>query len=171
MSRDAVGGSDAGPDHDDPGRRTGDAGLGHDAAGAGHAGNAGRQGRFARPGGLRVLGRRLHGGGPATGRAGLACPDCGLTLSDDVAARLGFCARCQDFTGMCGAGRKILCPDMMTMTTWHTPCVSLGAVAWVITQGQTKRVTMLCGSHDAEVRAGRLPWITNAVPLAIYSDS
>jgi hypothetical protein len=95
----------------------------------------------------------------------MVCPVCGLPIRDTDAARLGFCDRCHDFTGMCGAGRKIICPDMMTMTTWHTPCTQLGAVAWEITQGDSARAALLCGQHDAEVRSGATPWMTFAAPL------
>lgn len=94
------------------------------------------------------------------------CPDCGLATHDPTAARLGFCARCSDFTGMCGAGRKIVCPDMMTVTSWHTPCTNLGAVAWQISQGAIARVAMICPEHDGQLRAGNMAWIRGAVPLA-----
>ena len=67
---------------------------------------------------------------------------------------------------MCGAGRKIVCPDMMTVTSWHTPCTNLGAVAWQISQGAIVRVTVLCQDHDNQLRAGNAPWIRSAVPLA-----
>jgi hypothetical protein len=66
---------------------------------------------------------------------------------------------------MCGAGRKIICPDMMTLTTWHTPCTNLGVVAWQITQADGARITLLCETHDAEVRLGATPWMNSAVPL------
>jgi hypothetical protein len=67
---------------------------------------------------------------------------------------------------MCGAGRKIVCPDMMTVTSWHTPCTNLGAVAWQISQGAIARVSMICPEHDGQLRAGNLAWIRSAVPLA-----
>jgi hypothetical protein len=67
---------------------------------------------------------------------------------------------------MCGAGRKIVCPDVMTVTSWHTPCTSLGAVAWQISQGAIVRVAMICPEHDRELRAGNLAWIRSATPLA-----
>jgi hypothetical protein len=94
------------------------------------------------------------------------CPVCGLRIRDLVAAQLGFCDRCREFTGMCGAGRSIICPDMMTRTTWHTPCTELGAVAWEITQIQGRCKTVLCRVHDAQVRFGGTPWIVAAVPLS-----
>jgi len=124
--------------------------------------------------------------GPEGGRSGLlrrrrdapsrpylvaGCPACGLRTRDLVAARLGFCDRCREFTGMCGAGRRIICPDMMTRTTWHIPCTQLGTVAWEITQVQGRCTTVLCRVHDAQVRFGVTPWIMAAVPLAKQSSS
>jgi hypothetical protein len=99
------------------------------------------------------------------GASSWTCPDCGLATHDQVAIRLGFCNRCSDFTGMCGAGRKIICPDMMSVTAWHTPCTSLGSLAWQITQGTRRQVALLCPAHDAQLRAGRASWITEALPL------
>jgi hypothetical protein len=66
---------------------------------------------------------------------------------------------------MCGAGRRIVCPDMMSVTTWHTPCTSLGTTSWEITQGVSQLVALLCPLHDAALRTGRAPWISRAVPL------
>lgn len=93
------------------------------------------------------------------------CPDCGLSTQDQVAIRLGFCNRCNDFTGMCGAGRKIICPDMMTVTAWHTPCTSLGTLRWQITQGTRQQVALLCPKHDEQLKSGRASWISQAIPL------
>jgi hypothetical protein len=122
-----------------------------------------RQRHLLGRGGLLRRGRAAPG---ALSKAvGWACPDCGLATQDPVAARLGFCARCQDFTGMCGAGRKVICPDMMTMTSWHAPCTNLGVVPWQISQGMGLRSTMLCPDHDAELRAGHASWIRQAIPL------
>jgi hypothetical protein len=67
---------------------------------------------------------------------------------------------------MCGAGRKIVCPDVMTVTSWHTPCTNLGAVTWQISQGAIARVAVICPEHDGQLRAGSLPWIRSATPLA-----
>jgi len=93
------------------------------------------------------------------------CPSCGLRIRDQVAARLGFCDRCHEFTGMCGAGRRIVCPDVMTRTSWHTPCTELGTVAWEINLGQGLSRTMLCHVHDAQVRSGGTPWMMEAAPV------
>lgn len=102
---------------------------------------------------------------PGTG--GWSCPDCGLGTQDPVATRLGFCARCHEFTGMCAAGRKIACSDVMSMTTWHTPCTNLGASAWQISQGAQTRVALLCPQHDTEIRTGRASWLSKAIPLTV----
>jgi hypothetical protein len=94
-----------------------------------------------------------------------SCPSCGLTIRDKSAARLGFCDRCREFTGMCGAGRRVICPDVMTRTTWHSPCTELGAAAWEIDLGQGAARTVLCKEHDAQLRFGSTPWIVEAAPL------
>ena len=93
------------------------------------------------------------------------CPECSGPIKDRDAARFGFCDRCNDFTGMCGAGRRIVSPDVMRTTSWHTPCTQLGAVAWEITVEIDPRRTVLCEGHDAQMRSGRIPWIRLAVPM------
>jgi hypothetical protein len=119
----------------------------------------------ARPerGRLSMLRRRRDA--PARVASVDACPACGLRIRDPVAARLGFCDRCNEFTGMCGAGRRVICPDLMTRTTWHTPCTDLGAVTWEINQGQGFSRTVLCSVHDNQVRFGGTPWIVEAAPV------
>jgi|SRR5580698_2131650 hypothetical protein len=102
---------------------------------------------------------------PPPGTGAWSCPDCGLPIQDPVAARLGFCPGCHEFTGMCAAGRRIVCPDLMSVTTWHTPCTSLGALAWQLCEGTTSRVTLLCVQHDAEARAGRTSFLGHATTL------
>jgi hypothetical protein len=96
---------------------------------------------------------------------GWTCLGCELPVTDVVAAGLGFCPRCQDFTGLCGAGRKLVCPDVMTWTTWHSPCTSRGAAAWQIADGPSSRVLLLCPVHDEQLRAGQAGWIRQAIPL------
>jgi len=66
---------------------------------------------------------------------------------------------------MCGAGRKVVSPDMMTVTSWHTPCTHLGVTAWRISQRGIVRTTLLCAEHDAQLRAGDATWIRDAVPV------
>jgi hypothetical protein len=93
------------------------------------------------------------------------CVGCGLAVNDAVAAGLGFCPRCQDFTGLCGAGRTLLSPDVMGRSSWHTPCTSRGVAAWQVGSGDSARVLLLCQVHDDQVRAGKEAWIGQAVPL------
>jgi hypothetical protein len=66
---------------------------------------------------------------------------------------------------MCAAGRKLVSPDMMTVTSWHTPCTSLGVTAWQISYRGSLRTTLLCAEHDAQIRAGDATWIRHAVPV------
>ena len=66
---------------------------------------------------------------------------------------------------MCGAGRKIVSPDMMTLTSWHTPCTNRGAMPWEFSYDGTPRRALLCPEHDSQVRAGAAPWIGDAIPL------
>jgi hypothetical protein len=105
--------------------------------------------------------RRPGQGAPALCRS---CPDCGRSIRDRDAARLGFCDTCQEFTGMCGAGRKIICPDVLTITSWHSPCTRLGATAWEITLASGRCRALLCDAHDVQLKSGRLPWVKLAVP-------
>jgi len=131
-------------------------------------GNAGPGSHAASPGGLgrgRLGMRRRRREEPSRITSVDACPACGLRIKDPIASRLGFCDRCQEFTGMCGAGRRVICPDVMTRTSWHTPCTELGSVAWEINQGQGFSRTMLCSVHDNQVRFGSTPWIVDAAPL------
>lgn len=115
------------------------------------------------PGRLGLLRRRRDV--PAQVTSVDACPVCGLRIRDPIAARLGFCDRCNEFTGMCGAGRRILCPDVMTRTSWHSPCTELGQVIWEIDQGDGFARTVLCQVHDSQVRGGGTPWIVDAAPV------
>jgi hypothetical protein len=121
---------------------------------------------FREPGRTSLLRRARLRSVLRSDTGGWSCPDCGLPTHDAVATRLGFCARCHEFTGMCAAGRKIVFPDVMSMTTWHMPCTNLGASAWQISQGSISHVGLLCPQHDAEVRAGRTSWLSEAIALA-----
>ena len=66
---------------------------------------------------------------------------------------------------MCGAGRKLVSPDMMTVTSWHMPCTNLGVTAWRISHRGSLRTTLLCPEHDAQLRAGDATWIHDAIPV------
>jgi hypothetical protein len=66
---------------------------------------------------------------------------------------------------MCAAGRRIVCPDVITMTAWHSPCTNLGTVRWQVAAAGGARAVVLCLDHDAQLRSGAVPWVRNAVPL------
>lgn len=66
---------------------------------------------------------------------------------------------------MCGAGRKIVSADMMTLTSWHTPCTNPGAMPWEFSRDGAGFRALLCAEHDSQVRTGEAPWIGDAVPL------
>jgi predicted RNA-binding Zn-ribbon protein involved in translation (DUF1610 family) len=102
---------------------------------------------------------------PAARLRKFSCPDCGLSVRDETAARLGFCSRCQEFTGMCGAGRRVICPDVMSVTSWHTPCTQLGVTAWQVTVSDGPCIALLCQAHDSEMRTRSMPWSIDAVPV------
>lgn len=103
--------------------------------------------------------------GSLTRLKSLPCPVCRSPAKDEAAARLGFCCRCAEFTGMCAAGRNIRSPEVTQITSWHVPCTTLGTAEWKITYPAGRFVVRLCGVHDAQLRNAPLPWITNAVPL------
>ena len=87
------------------------------------------------------------------------CPHCRLMIRDQVAISAGYCARCQDFTLMCAAGRGLVSPDVVTRTSWHWPCTSLGTARWQVTRANGPAVFLLCPEHDAELAAGHVSWI------------
>lgn len=137
---------------------------GRGRAGRGAHGGSGRQPQQGR----RAL--RLIGGRRDDPASAMTCPYCGLPSRDPVEARVGYCPRCRTFTGLCGAGRKVVCPDIVTNTSWHLPCTSIGAVAWEITLDKSPVVVLVCRVHDAQLRAGGATWIKHARRLAGAAD-
>lgn len=87
------------------------------------------------------------------------CPSCRLMIRDRVAITAGYCGRCQDFTLMCAAGRKLVSPDVTTRTSWHWPCTATGTATWQVTKARLPIVVLLCADHAAELAAGRVSWI------------
>jgi hypothetical protein len=87
------------------------------------------------------------------------CPHCRLMIRDQVAISAGYCARCQDFTLMCAAGRGLVNPDVTTRTSWHWPCTSTGTARWQVTRRGGPEAFLVCPEHDAELAAGHVAWI------------
>jgi len=112
------------------------------------------------------FGRRGRAAAIPPGTAGWRCPGCRLTVQDPVDLRFGFCGKCGDFTGMCGAGRRVVSPDVMSVTSWHLPCTRLGATSWQLTLDSGVVTALLCAEHDGQVRSGRASWIAAAAPVA-----
>jgi hypothetical protein len=100
----------------------------------------------------------------------LACPKCGISSRDPVEAQYGYCPKCKEFTGLCGAGRRIVCPDIMTQTSWHHPCTSIGVAAWELTVDTSRCVTLLCQDHDAQMTTAGTAWISHARRLTTATD-
>jgi hypothetical protein len=93
------------------------------------------------------------------------CPRCRLMIRDRVAIGAGYCARCQEFTLMCAAGRALISPDVTARTSWHWPCTSIGAARWQVTRGTGPAFYLLCPDHDAELAAGYVSWIEHPLFL------
>ena len=87
------------------------------------------------------------------------CPKCKLMIRDRVAITAGYCGRCQDFTLMCAAGRRLVSPDVTTRTSWHWPCTATGTATWQVAKAGVPMIVLLCAEHAEEVAAGRVSWI------------
>ena len=86
------------------------------------------------------------------------CLVCRTGSRDRTDEQLGYCPVCREFTGLCGAGRRIFRPDILNAPGWHSPCTVPGIVPWQITPpGQEMVNVLLCGKHDREAWAA--PWI------------
>jgi hypothetical protein len=100
---------------------------------------------------------------PLTGGPFVSCPQCMSAIRDRIAASAGYCARCQDFTLMCAAGRSLLSPDVMSRTGWHWPCTSAGITRWQVTNQNGVTTVLLCAAHGSELASGRVSWIVHPV--------
>jgi hypothetical protein len=98
------------------------------------------------------------------------CPQClGFCLSAS-----GWCAPCEAWTGLCGAGRSLenkspppyrgwkLWRWLLLPRSWMTPCPLAGAVGWELMQldGSQQRM-LLCEGHDDDLCRAVQPWIRN----------
>jgi hypothetical protein len=104
---------------------------------------------------------------PAAGVPSVRCPQCLTAIRDRIAVSAGYCARCQDFTLMCAAGRSLVSPDVMTRTGWHWPCTSAGITKWQVTNQNGVTIVLMCGVHGAELASGQVSWIVHPVFIGI----
>src|SRR5258707_7067251 len=92
-----------------------------------------------------------------------ACPRCKAVTRDPALARRGYCANCQEFTGLCGAASlavALLATGVVSMPGWPHPCTAAGTEIWQVTgaDGAATRV-LLCESHRDRLRRGATSWM------------
>jgi len=92
-------------------------------------------------------------------------------IRDRVAIGAGYCNRCQDFTLMCAAGRRLVSPDVTTRTSWHYPCTAIGTARWQVSRAGLPIMVLLCADHDAELAGGRVSWLENPTFLGAAQSS
>lgn len=86
------------------------------------------------------------------------CPRCGGRNTVDP-PELGFCRRCDDFTGLCAIGREVACPcPSITcrgahVARWHVTCPVPGAVSRTVA-GLT---VLVCGPHASQIDSAGAP--------------
>ena len=103
------------------------------------------------------------------------CPFCGYDVTDQDDAAYGWCRRCRDCTGMCGAGRRIVVidpssppvrrlyllpgrntgPRVTGPPRWDVPCLIRADDIWELTCDGVDRATeALCTVHGEQLRSG-----------------
>jgi len=99
--------------------------------------------------------------------AAFICPVCGTPTRSTRLAQLRFCGRCNDYTGLCAAGRALYYPRIFNPPGWRVGCAADGAVPWDVTLANGRKIrALLCGEHDRQ--ANDAPWINGrraCVPL------
>jgi hypothetical protein len=100
---------------------------------------------------------------PLAGAPPGTCPQCLTAIRDRIAVGAGYCDRCQDFTLMCAAGRRLVSPDVMSRSGWHWPCTSTGVTKWQVTHQNGVTIVLLCAAHGAELASGKVSWIVEPV--------
>ncbi len=87
------------------------------------------------------------------------CPRCGARNTDSIDIRAGNCSTCQDFTGLCAAGRFAVYPHILNAPSWHRACTIFGVVLWEVTVAGVPRRVLFCRDHDAQVRDRQAAWV------------
>ena len=80
------------------------------------------------------------------------CPECGRPSPHRTDAGIGYCPHCGEFTGLCGAGRRVwLTAGLVTYTgdaDWSHSCPRPGVARWQVTVPGGRVIdTLLCVPH------------------------
>jgi len=91
------------------------------------------------------------------------CPRCKAVTRDPALAKRGYCGKCHEFTGLCGAASlaaAIFATGVVSMPGWPHPCTTTGTESWQAT-GADGAVTgvLLCASHGDRLRRGATSWM------------
>jgi hypothetical protein len=86
------------------------------------------------------------------------CPDCLHVTKDYDLAGLGWCEFCSEYTGRCGAGRRLWVPGFVDGDGWQMPCTRPWTALWELARRDREPLLVrLCDEHGRDVRAGRSP--------------
>jgi hypothetical protein len=103
--------------------------------------------------------------------ASFTCPRCTAVTTDPALARRGYCGRCQQFTGLCGAAlvaAALLATGVVDMPAWPHPCTAAGTECWQVTGADDAAADiLLCASHADRLHRGARSWMqSRGVKLA-----
>src|SRR5258708_13602089 len=92
-----------------------------------------------------------------------ACPAWKGVRRDRAVAGRGYCANCQEFTGLCGAASlavALLATGVVSMPGWPHPCTAAGTEIWQVTGADGAATgVLLCESHGDRLRRGATSWM------------
>src|SRR5260221_11325152 len=101
-----------------------------------------------------------------------ACPRCKAVTRDPALARRGYCANCQEFTGLCGAASlavALLATGVVSMPGWPHPCTAAGTEIWQVTGADGGATgVLLCESHGDRLRRGATSWVESRGPKVAF---
>jgi hypothetical protein len=89
-----------------------------------------------------------------------SCPQCARQIRGDD-ARLGYCRTCQEFTGLCAAGRRVVSGDALTDFRWRASCPKPATGPPRVFAGRDGRPQTMrfCQDHEALLAAGDVPYL------------
>src|SRR5215813_6221969 len=94
-----------------------------------------------------------------------ACPrpGCGHTTKTPALAALGYCEKCHEFTGQCGAATIAVAlydTGLVTISDWPHPCTAAGAERWRLTGADgVETGIVVCAPHGDRLRGGGAAWM------------